>query len=161
MNEAYDLNQSNEFADDLVRNFSPGNYTVSQIHTQDGFISDGISEPDSTPFGFRVYDGGFLPVAVNEDTEKWNELQIMYRDGQLWIWWNRLLIPPDPSLSAALSTPVAVSTPYFPVTTVFQVGKVGFRLWPGAVIREIEVRDQLSGFNEFVNGQLELNAGGS
>lgn len=157
MSEPYSLNLANDFSDDFVRGFRPGTEAVSKIHTQDGFIDDGVTELDSTPSGFKVYDGGSLPVPVDGEDEKWNELEIMYRDGQLWVWWNKLLVPPDPSASAELPTPVAISTPYFPVDPTLQVGKVGFRLWPGAKIREIEVRDQLVGFNEFVNGQLELN----
>jgi len=157
MGEAYSLNISEDFSDDFVRGFKPGSFAVSKIHTQDEFISDGVTEPDSDPEGFKVFDGGFLPVPVQGESEKWNELQVMYRDGQLWVWWNNLLINPDATASAALPTPVAITTPYFSVPTITQVGKVGFRLWPGAVVREIEIRDQLSQFNEFQFGQLQVS----
>lgn len=159
MSEAYSLNLSEDYSDDFVRDFTPGLYAVSRIHTQDGFVSDGVTIPDVVPEGFKVYDGGYLPVEVDGETEKWNQLQIMYRDGQLWVWWNGLLVPPDPTLSAALPTPVAISTPYFPVTPLNEVGKVGLRLWPGAVVREVEIRDQIVTFNEFVNGQLTITTG--
>jgi hypothetical protein len=159
MSKAYDLNVSSDFSDDFVRDFTPGTLTISKIMTQSGFLVDGTENVASEPLGFKVYDGGFLPTPINGEIEKWNELEVMYRDGQLWIWWNRLLVPPDPTLSAALPTPVSVGTPYFPLPPTISVGKVGFRLWPGAIIREVEVRDQLTAFNEFVHGQLELNAG--
>ena len=160
MSEPYDLNAGDDFSDDLVRGFLPGAFSVSRIHTQDGFITDGglNQNPDAVPEGFKVYDGGFVPVPVDGEDEKWNELQVLYRDGQLWVWWNKLLVPPDPTESAALPEPVAVSTPYFPVAQLFEVGKVGLRLWPGALVREIEIRDQLVAFNEFVNGQLEISS---
>lgn len=159
MSKTYDLNLASEFSDDFVRGFTPGTLSVSKILTQSGFLVDGTETVASEPSGFKVYDGGFLPLPVNGEVEKWNELELMYRDGELWVWWNRLLVPPDPALSAALPTPVSISTPYFPLPPTIAVGKVGFRLWPGALLREVEVRDQLTSFNEFVHGQLELNGG--
>jgi hypothetical protein len=142
--------------DDFVRGYAPGQFAVSQIYTQIGFISDGIGANTSSDVeGFKVYDGGLLPATVNGMTEKWNDLVIMVRDNQLWIWWNGLLMSPDKDLSSKLPTPVAVSTPYWPVNPL-QIGKVGFRLWPGASLRDIEVRDQLSHFNEFTYGQLSM-----
>lgn len=159
MSQGYELNLSGEFTDDFVRGFRDGTLSVSRIYTQDGFITTGTETPDAEPADFRVYDGGALPVPVNGETEKWNELKIMYRNGELWVWWNGLLVPPDPTASAALPTPVAVSTPYFPVSPLNEVGKVGLRLWPGATVREVEVRDQLVLFNEFTHGQLELTSG--
>lgn len=157
MSEPYSLNLDSNPVDDLVRDFQPGAFSVSRIHTQDGFIQSEADEVEAVPADFRVFDGGFLSPPVDGQTEKWNELEIMYRDGQLWIWWNRLLVPPDSGASSSLPTPVAVSTPYFPVAPSLEVGKVGLRLWPGSVIREVEVRDQLVGFNEFVNGQLTIS----
>lgn len=152
---AYELDSSTARKDDLVRGFRAGEFTVSKIHTQQGFI-DSIETPSSEPENFKVYRGGFLPIPVDGETERFNVLQLMYRGSQLWIWWNGLLITPDPTLSAALPTPVAVSTPYFPVEPLSPSGKLAFRLWPGAVVREIEVRDKLVLFNEFTNGQLRL-----
>lgn len=159
MAEPYQLNLTSDTSDDFVRDFRAGTKIVSKIMTQDGFIVNGTETPAVSPEGFRVVDGGTLPVPVDDESEAWNTLEIMYRDGQMWIWWNGLLVPPDPALSAALPTPVSVSTPYFPVATTVEVGKVGLRLWPGAIVRELEIRDQLISFNEFVRGQLELNTG--
>jgi hypothetical protein len=82
----------------------------------------------------------------------------MYRDEQIWIWWNRLLIPPDPTESSKLAVPVAVNTPYFPVESTVEIGKLAFRLWPGTTLRKVEVRDQTTGFNEFTYGQLEISS---
>jgi hypothetical protein len=133
--------------DDFVRGFLPGSFAISDIYTQMGFISDGIgSGIESTPDTFKVYDGGFLPAPVGEETEKWNDLTIMVRDGQLWIWWNNMIVSPSKEKSAQLPTPVNINTPYWPI--ISSMGKVGFRLWPGAKIREITVSDQLSHFNE-------------
>lgn len=155
MSDPYELNIGPDVSDDLVRGMRPGGFSVSRIFTQDGFIAS-TENPTSDPDGFVVYDGGELPVIVDGETERWNELMIMFRNGQLWVWWNNLLIPPDPAESSGLPVPVTVSTPYFPVETNLEVGKVGLRLWPGTKIREIEIRDQLSSFNEFVNGQLMI-----
>jgi hypothetical protein len=159
VSEPYQLNIGTDRSDDFVRDFRPGTKIVSRIMTQDGFITNGTETPSATPEGFRVVDGGTLPVPVDGETESWNLLEVMYRDGQIWVWWNTLLVPPDPSLSAALPTPVSVTTPYFPVDPLLEVGKMGLRLWPGSIVREVEVRDQLLSFNEFVYGQLELNGG--
>jgi len=160
MNEAYELNRSLDQQDDLVRGFTPGEFSSSQIFTQDGFITVGTETPGVDPEGFRVVSGGFATDGSDTtETELWNTLEIMYRGNQMWIWWNGLLIPPDPETSAALPTPVAVSTPYFPVTSDLEVGKVIFRLWPGAKMREIEIRDPNLGYTEFVNGQLTISSG--
>ena len=157
MNEPYNLNIASDFSDDFVRDFRPGTKSISRIMTQDGFITLGTETPNADPLGFKVVDGGTLPVPVDNEVEQWNVLEVMYRDGQLWVWWNNLLVPPDPALSAALPSPLTITTPYFPVTPEIEVGKVGFRLWPGAIIRNVEVRDQLISFNEFVHGQLQLS----
>ena len=156
MNRAYELNIDTDFSDDFVRDFRPGTRVVSSIMTQDGFIVNGTETPDTDPGTFRVVDGGTLPVPIDGETELWNVLELMYRDGQLWVWWNGLLVPPNPGLTAAQTNPVNVSTPYFPLDPLIDLGKVGMRLWPGAILRDVEIRDQLISFNEFVYGQLEL-----
>ena len=69
-----------------------------------------------------------------------------------------MLIPPDPTLSAALPVPTVVNTPYFPLLDEsFNLGKVGLRLWPGSKVRQLEVRDMNLQFSEFKYGQLELS----
>ena len=156
VSEQYQLNLGSDVSDDFVRDFRPGTKIVSQIMTQDGFITTGTETPDATPDGFRVLDGGTIPIPIGGESELWNTLEIMYRNGEMWVWWNGLVVPPDPSLSAQLPTPVSVTTPYFPVDPTIEVGKVGLRLWPGAIVREVEIRDQLVSFNEFTYGQLEL-----
>lgn len=157
MSQNYEFDQSADPEDDLVRGFQPGNFAVSRIHTQQGFIEIGTETPEAEPTGFKVFSGGFAATTAGDEEELWNVLEIMYRGDQLWIWWNGLLINPDPVLSAQLPTPVAVTTPYFDVKSPVEVGKVIFRLWPGTTLREIEIRDQAVGFNEFVHGQLELS----
>lgn len=157
MGKPYELNQEGQFEDDFVRGFKTGTRVLGSIMTQDGFITTGTETPATSPDSFRVVDGGSIPIPIDGETELWNTLEVMFRDGQIWVWWNGLLIPPDAALSAAQTDPVTVTTPYFPVSTNIEVGKVGLRLWPGAIIREVEIRDQLIGFNEFTYGQLELN----
>jgi hypothetical protein len=157
MGTPYELDLGADNLDDLVRGMLPGHFAVSKIYTQDGFIT-GTENPESDPENFRVYTGGFLPTPINGEVERWNVLEIMYRDDQIWIWWNGLLIPPDATESADLPTPVAVNTPYFPVASPVEIGKVAFRLWPGAVIRGADIRSQASSFNEFAYGQLEISS---
>jgi hypothetical protein len=156
MTEPYELDVTAQRNDDLVRGFLPGKFSVSKIMTQQGFITS-IETPVTDPEDFRVYKGGFLPAPIDGLTERFNELEIMYRQNQMWIWWNKLLVTPDPILTSKLPTPVVVNTPYFPVESAATIGKVIFRLWPGTVIRQIEVRDQLKQFNEFSYGQLTLS----
>jgi len=162
MSTPYELDKTvlegTEFAeDDFVRGFLPGEFTVSKAFTQQGFITDGIGAGvDSSPSDFKVYDGGLLPAPIGSESEKWNELIIMKRGTQIWLWWNDLLISPDPELSSNLPTPVAVDTAYFPVSTM-ALGKVGYRLWPGAVLRDTSVSDQSELFNEFMRGQVPID----
>jgi len=158
MAEPYELDIAVDPADDFVRGMSPGNYVVSRIYTQDGFIINGTENPESEPENFRCYYGGYLPTPIDGETERWNTLEVMYRDEQIWVWWNGLLIPPDPDASANLPVPVVVNTPYFPVNSTVEYGKIAMRLWPGATLRKMEIRDQTLGFNEFTYGQLEISS---
>jgi hypothetical protein len=141
--------------DDFVRGMAPG-YAVSAVYSQAGTFSGVGIQPESQPAGFVVYDGG--AVLAGDLPEYWNRLEVMLRDGQIWIWWNRLLIPPNSALSASLPTPVTVTTPYFPLLLdgMKPCGKVGFRLWPGSTVRRMDLRTQMTIFNEFVYGQLEV-----
>lgn len=156
MSVPFECHEPSSPEDDLVRGLGPG-YTVSKVLVQNGFISDGIGHGIvSSPPGFRVYKGGELPAPVAGQTERFNDLEIMFRDNQIWIWWNGMLIPPDTIASANLPTPVAVNTPYFPIHPQIRIGKFALRMFPGAVVRSVELRDQLFPFNEFTHGQLEL-----
>jgi len=157
MSEPYEFDKSVDPADEYVRGFTPGDFAVSAQMTQQGFIEIGTETPEAEPVGFKVFNGGFSVGTAEEPDEFWNVLEVMYRDDQLWIWWNNLLIPPDPTLSAALPTPVSITTPYFQVQSPVSMGKVVLRLWPGTSLREVEIRDQALSFNEFVHGQLELS----
>jgi len=150
----YELNLSGNPDDDFVRGFTPG-YMVSRVYTQSGFITANEA-PAADPEGFKCYAGGFLPYEIDGQLERWNVFEAMFRDGQLWLWWNNLLIPPSALDSAELPTPVVVNTPYFPLTSQLDIGKTALRLWPGAKIRAVEVRDQGMRFSEFSHGQLEL-----
>jgi hypothetical protein len=157
MCQPYELDISNAAIDDYVRGFTPGAFTVSQNYIQQGFITSIENPPTSVP-GFKVFTGGFLPVPINGATERFNELMLMCRDNQLWVWWNGLLVTPDPVQSSKLPTPVAVNTPYFPINSALPIGKVVFRMWPGASMRQVEIRDQTVNFNEFSFGQLKLTS---
>lgn len=152
MSTPYDEDASDD-VDDYVRGLKPG-YTVSSVYTQDGTF-DGTGTQPSTNFdGYVLYDGG--AVFGGSQPEFWNELEVLYRDGQIWIWWNDLIIPPNGSLSGALTTPVAITTPFYPVTAPLQYGKFGVRMFPGAKLRRAQVRGQNRLFSEFTRGQLEL-----
>ena len=154
MNVKYPLDTSSSTLDDMVRGFSPG-YTVSRIFSQSDVILDGVgANVVSSPSSFRLYRGGLI---VGGTTEQWNDVTVMHRDAQVWIWWNGLIVSPDPVACASLPTPVAVNTPYFPITNMFNSGKVGLRLFPGAFVRQMDTRTQLKLFNEYAYGQLQIS----
>lgn len=156
MNVLYELDNG-QSADDLVRGFQSGACT-SQDYIQNGFITDGVgSDIISTPSGFRCYYGGELDVpSAQGEIEKWNEITIMLKETQAWIWFNDLLITPNTQQSSEQLSPVAVNTPYFPLPILTEYGKIGLRLFPGAIIRNIEIKTQTTAFNEYTNGQLQL-----
>ena len=138
--------------EDYVRGLSDG-YTVSPLYTQSaGFTGIGVP-PSSVPSGFVCYDGG--AQSGGDVPEYWNKLEIMQRDGQVWVWWNGMLVAPSQPLSNALPFPVAITTPYFPVTTR-KSGRSGLRLWPGATVRSFELRTNAIAYSEFAYGQLEV-----
>lgn len=137
--------------DDFVRGLSPG-YAVSAQYSQANLYNGTGSKPLSVPDAFVIYDGG--AVLGGSRSEYWNELEVMIRDNQLWVWWNKLLIPPDPDANLLLPTPVTINTPYFNINDGY--GKFGLRMFPGAVIRSCELRTQTVQFNEFVNGNLKI-----
>lgn len=151
----YEEDVLDDDVDDYVRGLAPG-YAVSAIYSQAGPFSGVGSQPDATPEGFVVYDGG--AQIGGSQSEYWNRLEVMVRDSQVWIWWNNLLIPPSSSLSANLPDPVDISTPYFPIefNTYRPFGKYGARLWPGASVRRFDIKTQISLFSEFSYGQLEI-----
>lgn len=137
--------------DDFVRGLSPG-YAVSAQYSQADLYNGTGNKPLSVPDAFVIYNGG--AVLGGSQSEYWNELEVMIRDNQLWVWWNKLLIPPDPDANLLLPTPVTINTPYFNVNNGY--GKFGLRMFPGAVIRSCELRTQTVQFNEFVNGNLKI-----
>ena len=63
-----------------------------------------------------------------------------------------------PTSSAALPTPVAVNTPYFPIPDEldFPVGKAALRMWPGTVVREMNVYSQVAFVSEYMHGQVDM-----
>jgi hypothetical protein len=154
MSQPYEDDASTDDIDDYIRGMKPGEYAVSAIYTQNGIFTGIGTQPDSDVDGFVVYEGG--RVDSDSDQEFWNQIEIMQKDGQVWIWWNGLLIPPNTTLSAGLDTPVSISTPYFPVVVPGQSGKFGLRLWPGTKLRRAILRGQDRHFSEFTRGQLEL-----
>lgn len=142
-------------SDDFVRGLADG-YAVSAVYSQTAAFTGVGTQPDASPEGFVVYDGGAQIGGTL--SEYWNTLEIMVRDNQVWIWWNRLLIPPSTTLSQALSSPVTITTPYFTIDQDVnrQFGKVGVRMWPGAKLRRMDVGTQIRSFSEFLYGQLEV-----
>lgn len=154
MSEPYELNLTNS-KDNYVRGLRPGQFTVSRIFTQDGFIETGAETVTSEPSAFVVYKGNSV-AGSNGSTELFNDLEVIYKDDQLWIFWNGLLVTPDPVSSAALEEPVVVNTAYFPLISDMETGKVALRMWPGAVVRQVEIRDQLIKKSEYMYGQLEI-----
>lgn len=150
MSVGYNPDQNND-AEDYVRGFSPG-YTVSSVYTQAEVWDGSGTKPATNPDAFYAYSGGTVT-----EGEKWNRLEIMQRDAQIWVWWNGLLIPPNTILSAALPTPVNVSTPYFPITMPRPFGKIGARLWSGATVRNMQIETQSRNYSEYSRGQLEIS----
>lgn len=153
MSQQYEEDASTDDIDDYIRGMKPGEYAVSAIYTQSGIFTGVGTAPEVDVDGFVVYEGGRVDSTVQEF---WNQLEIMQKGSQVWIWWNGLLIPPNTTLSAALATPVSISTPYFPVVVPEQSGKFGLRLWPGIKLRRAILRGQNRHFSEFTRGQLEL-----
>ena len=154
MSLAYEDDDSDD-NDDYIRGLA-GGYAVSAVYSQAGTFTGVGAQPDASPEGFVVYDGG-AQIGGSQD-EYWNRLEIMVRDDQVWIWWNQLLIPPSSTLSANLATPVVIDTPYFPITVDpnRQFGKFGCRMWPGTTLRRFDLRTQITIFSEFSYGQLEV-----
>jgi hypothetical protein len=151
-----DIPYENDVADDVddfVRGLRPG-YAVSAVYSQaSGWDGVGV-QPVVNADGFVVFDGGLS----GDGEEHWNLLEVMLRDGQVWVWWNALLVPPNASLSGVLPSPVSINTPYFPVSSGRTYGKFGIRMWPGASLRRVEVRTQPRQFSEFTyNNGLTLN----
>lgn len=130
-----------------------GGYAVSAVYEQVAPWSGVGTPPESNFQNFNIINGG----TGSDGEEHWNVLEIMMRGGQIWVWWNQLLIPPNTLLSDSLDTPVAITTPYFtaplPQNTY---GKFGVRMWPGATLRRAELRSQPRLYSELTYGQLEL-----
>lgn len=142
-------------ADDLLRGMAPG-HSVSNIYNQADFYTGIGTQPQTNVAGFAIYEGGAV-IGGNQD-EYWNRLEIMVRDNQVWVWWNKLLIPPNAERSSALPSPVSVLTPYFviPQSVYSSFGKYGVKMFPGASLRQIDIRTQMTLMNEFIYGQLNL-----
>lgn len=151
MTQPYEEDIGSVDIDDYVRGLSPG-YAVSAVYTQPGLYTGVGDRPVNEVDGFIVYEGGL----VGPSQEYWNELEIMQEDGHVWIWWNGLLVPPSPTLSAALPTPVSIATPYFPITLPLTYGKFGIRAFPGTKLRRMVVRAPGRAFSAYTPGQLEL-----
>jgi hypothetical protein len=150
MDTAYEGDLSG-YDDDFIRGMRPG-YAVSAEYSQDESWDGVADQPSSSVDNFYIYNGG----ESSDGNEYWNVLEVMLRQGQVWIWWNGLLVPPSASLSASLASPVSISTPYFPITSGRTHGKFGMRMWPGASIRRVSVHTQPRQFSEFSYGQLTL-----
>ena len=145
---------SNKSQYEQVKAFYSG-YAVSAIYTQQGEYSGTGPVPSTNVANFVIYDGGYASGSVGATSEYWNDLQIMQRGGQVWIWWNGLIIPPNAALSAQLPTPVTINTPYYPISNV-PAGKFGMRMFPGCTVRRVSLYADCVNFSEYTNGQLEL-----
>lgn len=135
----YDLNAETSLDDD-VREFDPSFRTTSALYSQTGSTDTGTSGFTSSVDGFIIYDGKIIG-----STEYYNVLKLMVIEDKLWVWWNGLLLPPNSS---------SFSTPYYPIFGTY--GKLGLRLWPGAVIRRVVIKDALEYFSQYTNGQLQI-----
>lgn len=151
MGVPYENDVLDDDVDDYVRGLK-GGYAVSAVYTQDAAWTGVGTQPDVNVDGLIIYDGGLN----SDDDERWNVLEVMLRNNQVWVWWNGLLIAPNSVLSSVLPTPVTVTTPYFPIESSKTYGKFGMRMWPGAKLRRVELRTQPKTFSEFIFGQLEL-----
>lgn len=152
MGTPYELNASADYGDDLVRGMKPG-YAVSAVYSQAESWDGTGTRPTSVPSTFYLVDGSAGPTSG----EVWNTVEIMHKGEQVWVWWNGLLIPPSAEASAALDSPVEVETPYFPLSPLYNAGKYGLRMWPGAVVRRLDVRAKAKVFSPFYYGQLALS----
>ena len=142
-------------ADDLVRGMAPG-YSVSAVYQQASSYSGAGAAPSTNVSGYIAYDGGY--VVGGTLSEYWNRLEVMVRDDQVWVWWNKLLIPPDPTESASLPSPVAITNPYFsiPLDIYNNFGKFGVRMFPHSTLRRFDIRTQQTSMSEFAYGQLNI-----
>jgi intein/homing endonuclease len=140
-----------------LRGMAPG-YAVSSIYTQTSVYSGEGTKPPSLPNDFTIYQGGYSEQLNDSSEEYWNRLRIMLIDDQVWIWWNDMLVPPNPTLSSSLQTPAVFSepTPYFSIENT-KYGKFGCRLWPGMRIRRVNMKAQNTYYNQFMLGQLDVS----
>lgn len=145
MGQIYSADNPHTTVDDFVRGFTEGWFASSKFTQAAPFNGVGTKPTTSVP-AFVAYDGG-----TAGGSEHWNRLEMMFRDGQLWIWWNQMLVPPDPVQSEG-----AVTTPYFPFSSPKPYGKAGVRMWPGTTLRRFEVLSQTQNFTEYQHGQLVL-----
>jgi len=136
--------------DDYVRGFQAG-YVVSQTYTQDGLWDGSGTAPEANISGFSILGG-----SAGTGTERWNRLEIMFKNNRLWLWWNGLLIPPSTQLSALLPVPVQITSQYYPFNPAYDLGKFFLRMWPGMILRRVQLMTQNSRANEYQNGQVLL-----
>lgn len=147
----YENNATDFAGDNYVCGLEPG-YTTSDLYAQSGTFTGVGTQPAVSVPGFVMYDGGKV-----SGTEYWNELEVMIKDEQAWVWWNGVIIPPSTLASTQLPQPVTVTTPYFPLTRITETGKVALRFWPGCVIRHINLRSNCKWSSVYSHGQLEIS----
>jgi len=142
-------------SDDLVRGLAPG-YSVSAKYQQSSTYTGVGTLPTTNLAGYIAYEGG--AVVGGTASEYWNRLEVMVRDDQLWVWWNKLLIPPDAKESAALPSPVKITNPHFtiPYDSTNAFGKYGVRMFPLSSLRRVDIRAQMTLMSEFAYGQLDI-----
>jgi len=140
MGTEYNLESTSptDIADNFIQDFSS---------SEDGSVYWQNGEAETTTSGITTSESGFyiLNGGVVSTVEYYNVLKIMVNEGQVWMWWNNLLLPAD------------TGNPYYTITDVVKYGKFGLRLWPGSKVRRVILRSKLHQFSEFSLGQLELS----
>jgi len=131
----------------FVRGFS--DYSMSKTFWQNGSAYTTTNGLETSDDNFFVLNGG-----VASDTEFYNILRVMVNEGDVWIWWNDMLLPPITQEGLSSNSP---TDPFYPIKDVVKYGKFGLRLWPGAKIRRIVTRSKLLQFSHLSLGQLELS----
>lgn len=112
----------------------------SGTYTQNASFTGVGTRPSVNVPGFIVYDGGSQIGGILP--EYWNDIEIMVREEQLWIWWNKLLIVPS------------TGRPYFNIP--LGAGKAGIKMVNNVNLRKIEIYSQVGVFSEFQYGNLQI-----
>jgi len=169
----YPVEATEPQASDIIRGLNDtgtyGGPISSAIYQQNGLYFGTGTKPPSSVSSFFIVEGGSF--GSSDGKEYWNELTIMVKSEQVWIWWNDLLIPPNANETNAQQNPPTfqITQPYYLMKDFSALtsaspayyqkemeGKYGIRCFPGAVIRDIDIKGQVQLFNEYIYGNLNL-----